>query len=326
MKWLAEAPSNIALIKYMGRKDEENKIPANPSLSYTLPHLKSYVELELLENSSCESRASFWEPLILKDSQPINLSTFSQERFLKHLDRVLRAFIPDAPLPSFIVRSCNNFPLGVGLASSASSFAALTLVAARAACELTAQPEPSLEKIISLSRQGSGSSCRSFYAPWVSWENESVHVMNYPDYAHLMHQVILLETKEKSVSSSKAHQYVKTSPFYSERPERATQRFKAFTQNLEQKHWKNLYAIAWDEFQDMHQLFETAKPAFSYQNADSLIILKNLQDYWLQKGDGPLITMDAGPNIHLLYRPDQQAIQHEIQHQLLSGYSYVFSA
>lgn len=321
MKWLADAPSNIALIKYMGRKNDESKIPANASLSYTLPHLKSSVELELLSQGN-----SRWEPLIRTNAHSISLSEPAQQRFLNHLNKVLRIFFKNAPLPAFVVRSANNFPLGVGLASSASSFAALTLVAAKAASALTHQHQLPLEKIIALSREGSGSSCRSFYEGWVLWENESVQKMNYSSYDNLIHQVILLETHEKEVPSSQAHQRVKTSPFYNDRPSRATEHLNLFIQALKNENWSNLYQIAWNEFHDMHRLFETAIPAFSYHNEASRVLLKKLRDYWDKKGDGPLITMDAGPNIHLLYHSNQQDIQQDIQNQLLPGYSYVLSA
>lgn len=325
-KWLAEAPSNIALIKYMGRKSDESKIPANPSLSYTLPHLKSYVELELLPDPGAGQSSLKWEPLIGNNLTPIKLSQGGQDRFFIHLNKVLRVFFENNRIPNLILRSANNFPLGVGLASSASSFAALTKAAVLAGSELTGKETLPLEEIISLSRQGSGSSCRSFYDSWVLWEDEHVEALHYPAYAKLRHQVVLLETHEKEVSSSSAHQRVKTSPIYEERAERATQRLIAFRQALKDEKWHDLYQIAWHEFNDMHQLFETATPSFSYHNENSRKLLRELQCYWDKKGDGPLITMDAGPNIHLLYRLDQQDTQEEIQQQLLSGYHYVFSA
>ncbi len=58
MQWFAQAPANIALIKYMGKKDQESNTPDNPSLSYTLPNLLSFVELE-----SYAGKKDLWEPL-----------------------------------------------------------------------------------------------------------------------------------------------------------------------------------------------------------------------------------------------------------------------
>jgi diphosphomevalonate decarboxylase len=74
---------------------------------------------------------------------------------------------------------------------------------------------------------------------------------------------------------------------------------------LESKDWPKAYRITWREFQDMHALFTTAQPPFSYMSARSEEVLQNVQKFWQKEGDGPLVTMDAGPNIHLLYRPDQ---------------------
>jgi len=46
MQWFAQAPANIALIKYMGKKDPQKNLPGNPSLSYSLDNLLSNVMLE----------------------------------------------------------------------------------------------------------------------------------------------------------------------------------------------------------------------------------------------------------------------------------------
>lgn len=90
------------------------------------------------------------------------LSSQAQERFLQHLARIKAYFNYSG---SFVVRSSNNFPTSSGLASSASSFAALTKCAALALSELTSQPLPAIEEQARLSMLGSGSSCRSFSLP-----------------------------------------------------------------------------------------------------------------------------------------------------------------
>lgn len=313
--WYATAPSNIALIKYMGRKDDVAKIPDNASLSYTLPDLKSFVELERLPNNSL----SYWEPLLSESCPTLTLSEAAQQRFLAHL-RFIQEDLGDHD-SAFLVRSGNNFPQATGLASSASSFAALTLAAVQAICDITKQPVPSLSKIADLSRRGSGSSCRSLYAPWALWNNETVEVFEAaPLYQQLIHDTIIISAEEKAVSSSKAHQNVKTSPLYIGRPERAQNRLKHFTTALQianTENWQILYQIAWEEFQDMHRLFETAIPAFSYRTEATHQALNALEQFWQKNGDGPIVTMDAGPNIHLLYRPDQKTMQEKIHQEMM---------
>lgn len=296
MQWFAQAPSNIALIKYMGKKDLENNIPSNPSLSYTLDHLTSNVLLE-----SHVGKKDYWEPLEIPGSTPIHLSLNAQERYLTHLAWLKKQF---GYRGAFIVRSSNNFPHSSGLASSASSFAALTKGAAIALAELTQTPLPSVETQAQWSRRASGSSCRSFFSPWCLWHETEVQALTLP-YQNLHHEVIIISHEEKKVLSSEAHKRIQSSPEFAERPLRAQKNLTELQIALEAKDWQKAYQITWREFQDMHQLFATSQPPFSYMSQRSQEILTHLQQQWETEGDGPLVTMDAGPNIHLLYRPDQ---------------------
>ena len=310
MQWFAQAPANIALIKYMGKSNPENNIPDNPSLSYTLNKLQSSVMLE-----SQSGKKDLWEPLFIPGAQPFNLKVAAQERFLKHLAFLKSQFQYNG---GFIVRSSNNFPHSSGLASSASSFAALTKCAVQALSELTQKPLPSIEEQARFSRLGSGSSCRSFFSPWALWDGEQVGAIKLP-YTELVHHVILISHNEKEVASPEAHLRVKTSPLYATRSQRARENLKSLLHALENKDWKSAFTITWREFHDMHTLFATSQPAFNYITAESKELLNALQDFWHHHGDGPLVTMDAGPNIHLLYRKDQFDLAEQFRNDHLIG-------
>ena len=310
MQWFAQAPSNIALIKYMGKKDTESNLPDNASLSYTLNNLLSSVEIE-----TQPGKKDFWEPLQIPGGEPFSLSAAAQQRFLRHLNYLKDEFNYTG---AFIVRSSNNFPQGSGLASSASSFAALTMCAARAMSELTDTPMPSILTQAQLSRVGSGSSCRSFFSPWALWHDDMVEAIELP-YTKLLHQVILISHEEKRILSSDAHQRVKSSPDYATRHIRATENLSALLQAFQNKNWYGAYEICWQEFQDMHHLFMSSTPAFTYITAETKDILKKLQEVWRHENDGPIVTMDAGPNIHLLYRPDQADMAQQFKRDHLIG-------
>ena len=103
-RWRGDAPSNIALIKYMGKTDTVGNRPTNASLSYTLEHLRTHLELELLSMTDGEDR---WEPLIGDGLTEIQLSNKGRERFLKHLARMKEQWKFSG---SFLVRSANDFP------------------------------------------------------------------------------------------------------------------------------------------------------------------------------------------------------------------------
>ena len=75
---------------------------------------------------------------------------------------------------------------------------------------------------------------------------------------------------------------------------------------------------------DLHSLFETTRPPFRYKKTSSQKVLDCINEYWKSKNDGPLITMDAGANVHLLYRPDQDKHREKIT-SLLSDYAILSS-
>jgi diphosphomevalonate decarboxylase len=302
MNWVeASAPSNIALIKYMGKVETKLNRPTNSSLSYSLEKLRTFVRLRQSE-SLTEDR---WAPFERSDLLKIQLSEKGRAKFLTHFEVLKKEF----KLKGFFeIESANNFPADCGLASSASSFAALTLAvhdwAVKNAPGVMVPYRP--KELSKLSQRGSGSSCRSFFTPWALWHQEGAEAMQFP-YQGLKHQVILCDQNVKEVSSSEAHIRVTTSDLFKGRPERAEERLKHLVQALREQQWKAAYQITWNEFWDMHMLFHTANPPFMYMNDVSFRVLKELNEYWNTKADGPLITMDAGSNVHLLFRPDQKS-------------------
>ncbi len=315
MQWFAQAPSNIALIKYMGKKDVGTNLPLNPSLSYTLNELLSSVTLE-----SHSGAHDIWEPLDLPGYKPFSLSSKAQARYLQHL-AVLKAHFNYTG--KFIVRSCNNFPQASGLASSASSFAALTICACRALSDLTQTPLLSVVEQAQWSRKGSGSSCRSFFSPWALWKDEEVGAIDLP-YPSLIHQAVVISNDEKGVSSSEAHRMIETSPFYGSRPQQAAENLKSLLRAFQAQDWESAYQICWREFQSMHALFTSCATPFEYITPRSQEVLKLVQDLWEREKDGPIVTMDAGPNIHLLYRPDQLKLSRQFtQDHLVGNYDVI---
>lgn len=306
MTFESSAPSNIALIKYMGKLSQDSNRPTNSSLSWTIESMRSFVRITEDQNLPDDQ----WKPLLRDDLVALHLSEKGQQRFLKHFKNIKKQFGIQG---NYLIESGNNFPSDCGLASSASSFAALTKVAVKAFANHHSEAADlnDLEQA-ELSRLGSGSSCRSFFGPWSLWFSEGVRPLEFP-ISQLRHQVLIIEDEIKKVSSSEAHQRVTTSPLFVGRPQRAEARLADLMvvfKHIEQEGaWKSAFEIVWDEFLDMHALFETSQQPFTYMTSKTKESLKFLRDYWDQNQDGPLVTMDAGANIHLLYRDDQKALQ-----------------
>lgn len=312
-RWTAEAPANIALIKYMGKVVSEENKPSNASLSYSLDHLISRVEI--VRSSGDQDELA---PLLSEDFETLTLSEKSKTRFLSHFQFLKEQL---GIKGHFKVFSANNFPSDCGIASSASSFAALTQAAYQLALDLSDQKAKvealSPYDLSMLSRRGSGSSCRSLFTPWALWRSDGAEKISFP-WVYLHHQVVVLEKEKKEVSSSAAHLRVLTSELFKGRPERAGRRLEKLVMALQVQNWREACELVWADFWDMHALFETSTPSFGYMTSGSLSILEVAREQWKIFGDGPMVTMDAGANVHLLYRPDQKAMALKIENQCSS--------
>jgi len=315
--WRAFAPSNIALIKYAGKKDKTN-IPINASLSYTLHHLKSVVEIEPLPHKNTED---LWEPVITPF--PLELSSLSIKRFLHFFQFLKEHFNVTG---NFRIRSGNYFPGACGVASSASSFCALTKASYQMAQDLSSlKMKYSLSELSALSRCGSGSSCRSFFSPWVLWKEDCASLLKLEPFPVLIHQLILSDQKQKPVSSSEAHQRLTTSPYFLGRTERVQKRLDRLLTSLKKAQWNDCFQIVWEEFEDLHQLYETSSLPIVYRTDKTYKILTIVKDFWKKKGSGPLVTMDAGSSVHLLYRMDQKTLSQQLAKRLSGEFQMISS-
>ena len=224
--WTSEAPSNIALIKYMGK--QSGNVPCNASLSHTLNEFVTRVSLE-----EC------WE-----DDQFVNGMEFgprATNRFLQHLKNIKMIFCYDG---FFYVKSHNNFPHSAGIASSSSSFAALTKCAVTAICEIKGMALPSCEEMSEISREASGASCRSFFSPWSLWNHKGARTIDLK-IGELNHDLALVDQSPKIVSSSEAHERVKSSRLFMGRPRRAEKRLINLIDSLNNNRWNDACQICW---------------------------------------------------------------------------------
>lgn len=300
------APSNIALIKYMGKSQVSGNKPTNGSLSFTLDGLVTRLKISAAAGPQDELRS-------LQGEHQVELSEKGKKRFLEFFAFLKSEFGIQGPC---LIESGNNFPSDCGLASSASSFAALTKGAYEYAKQQgVLRSEISLEELSRLSQKGSGSSCRSFFTPFAVWESEGARAIDVGQ-KNWRHSVLILESQKKEVSSSQAHVQVLTSLLFQGRVERAENRLRDLIVALRRDEWEKAFELCWAEFWDMHALFETSNPSFGYMNGSALNALGQIRGFWKREGDGPLVTMDAGPNVHLLFRADQAELQKNLLAEL----------
>ena len=327
LRVIAEAPSNIALVKYMGKKDASRNIPENPSLSLTLSSLKSIVELTLRDGSQGVS----WIPQLPSlpggcPGESPQLSSSGIQKVIKHVERVklrLPVLFNEWKIPlhqqrfekcQIILKTANTFPQASGIASSASSFAALTLAvgaafsSSRKVFEEVWSKEPELRRAFAqISREGSGSSCRSFEGPWVEWNEDRAQLVSDSALDQLAHFVVLIKTDPKKVSSSEAHLRIKTSPLWTGRVQRTQDRVVRLKSAIQRGRIDEVSDIAWDEAWEMHSLFHTSQKPFTYWEPGSIHGLKYFSEPSESWPSAPIVTLDAGPNLHVLVlKKDQE--------------------
>ncbi|MEZ4815870.1 MAG: diphosphomevalonate decarboxylase [Bdellovibrionota bacterium] len=291
------ASPNIAFIKYWGKKqtegDENKNLALNPSLSMTLS--KAQTTVILTESSEFEL---FIQKTIAspKDQEKIKAHIHRIETYLGH------------SLKPFHMDSFNNFPTGTGIASSASSFAALTV--AFLSWSLGKEKVKELlhsdaQSLANLARRGSGSACRSLQGPFVEWQEKKTTVIS-SDWK-LYDTIVIFSKKEKSVSSTQGHAYATLSPLFPQRLKEIPERLRLVKSAIQEKNIHTLGTLLETEAEQMHTIMRENPHPVEYQLPDTKLFLKNLKEI---SGRDIYYTLDAGPNAHVI---SERPIKDEIQ-------------
>ena len=287
MKVTAIAPSNIAFIKYWGKKKpEELNIPANSSISMNLSGLLTTTTVEFNSNFS-------------KDEVVINGKQIKGEldKVIKHLDRI--RLLAGINYRAEVV-SENNFPSSTGLSSSASGFAALTLAGAKASGLNLSEKELSI-----LSRQGSGSSCRSIpdgFAEWIDGDSNknSYAISIYPEnYWNIVDVVAVVSKDKKHISSTEGHKLAATSQFFEKRLETIDNKIKLIKKYLKEKDFTQFGELIEAEALELHAIYLTSKPSLIYLLPASLLIMHMVKK-WRRDGLPVYLTLNTGQDVHLI--------------------------
>ena len=281
------APTNIALIKYWGKRDSGLNLPVTSSLSVTLPRHGTITTLTLSDAAS--------DQLILNGKSIAETTSFYQKT--KDFINLFR-YHDEA----FIIETKNNIPTAAGLASSASGFAALTL-----ALNDIYQWHLSLSQCSLLARMGSGSACRSFWNGFVYWEKGNAsdghdsYAMPLSDsWPNLCIGLNLISSIEKPISSRDAMNLtVATSPFYSQWPALVEENLANITTAIHQKDFLKFGQLAESNAIAMHATMQTAWPPIYYSTDKTFI---EMQKVWaLRQNNIPVFfTQDAGANLKLI--------------------------
>lgn len=328
-----ESPSNIALVKYWGKK--ANQIPENPSISFTLNNCKTITTLTYTKK---EYRSNFDFEVYLDGKHNDGFKPKIQTFF----ERVL-VYLPFLKDYHFKIETSNTFPHSSGIASSASGMSALALCLMSVEKQriesnvaLNAVERPFDENYFNhkasfLARLGSGSACRSIEGDLIVWGKTDVvegssneFAIKYPykvhdNFKNYQDTILLVDKGEKQVSSTVGHNLMHNHPFAKQRFEQAHENLNKLKQILESGNLNDFVLLLESEALTLHAMMMTSNPYFILMKPNTLKIINKIWEYRKRTNLPIGFTLDAGANVHILYpKQDASSILEFIKNELVA--------
>ena len=306
------APSNIALVKYWGKKNKQ--IPANPSISFTLNNCKTITKLSFIKKNSSITIGATIEKFsfdLLFEGKPKEDFKPKIQKFFERIEK----YCPYLIDYHFIIDTENTFPHSSGIASSASGMAALSMNIM--SLEKALNPEMNEDffnqKASFLARLGSGSACRSVKGNVVVWgkHDEIVNSSDlfgvtfpsniHPNFNNYQDTILLVDKGEKQVSSTVGHDLMHNHPFAEQRFAQAHQNLSSIKTVLETGNLDEFIKIVESEALTLHAMMMTSLPYFILMKPNTLEIINKIWKFRNETTIPVCFTLDAGANVHVLY-------------------------
>jgi diphosphomevalonate decarboxylase len=308
-----KAPSNIALVKYWGKKDFQ--LPMNPSISISLNSSTTTTKMEITKNKTNNRLIDFY-------FEELKNTLFS-EKIEKHIKRLDKEF-PLLKDYDFKIHSCNTFPHSSGIASSASSMASLNLCLTSFLLDKKLIKKDDFYLTASrLSRMGSGSASRSLFPSFAEWGLSSEEYASpvkdiHNNFTNICDAILIVSSEVKLVSSRVGHELMIEHPYNTERYSNARNRIDKLLKVLNNGDWDQFIEIVEAEALELHAMMMCSSPSYILMQPNSLKIIDLIRSYREKTHIKLCFTLDAGPNIHLLYpESDKQEVHLFIKEEVL---------
>jgi diphosphomevalonate decarboxylase len=298
-------PSNIAIVKYWGKYG--NQLPRNASFSFTLTnaHTETYIDYSKQSNGKVSVDFLFEGKENLAFAAKI-------KSYLKNIAE----FVPFIKDFHFKIESKNSFPHSSGIASSASAMGALSLCICSIEADIfgISHDQALRQKASYLARLGSGSASRSLIPYFSTWGKHpeidkssdlyATQTKNLNAVFKSFHDdILIVSAKEKSVSSTAGHNLMNDNIYAAQRYIQANKRVKELVQVMKTDNVDKFGKIAEDEAMTLHALMMCSDPSYILMEPGTLQMINEIRSFRKRTGTPIYFTLDAGPNIHLLY-PD----------------------
>lgn len=306
----SKSPSNIAFVKYWGKYGRQ--LPMNPSISMTLKHCYTNCDIEFTYNPD-QKKSKIIKKFLFEDKETIKFET----RFEKYLQSIVDIF-PEIENLELSIQTSNTFPHSAGIASSASAMSALCLCLEEIRRQISGSESVDILFASKLSRLASGSACRSLFSSFAIWgksEFDSVddYAIGYDDvhenFKNLCDSVLIISADEKSVSSSAGHSLMDNHIYREARMKQANVNFKLILEALNKGDFETFGSILESEALSLHAMMMSSIPSYILLEPNSILAIEKIKEFRDETKLPLYFTIDAGPNIHLIY-PD--SIKHKV--------------
>lgn len=316
-KWVllvtAQTPTNIAVIKYWGKRDESLILPINDSISVTLD------PAHLCTTTTVSVSPSFDQDRMWLNGKEISLSGGRFQRCLKEI-RARASDVEDEKKGIKITKkdwenlhlhisSYNNFPTAAGLASSAAGFACLVFSLAK-----LMNVKEDLGQLSAIARQGSGSACRSLYGGFVKWimgknddgsDSIAVQLADEKHWDELVIVIAVVSSRQKETSSTSGmRETVETSMLIKHRAKEVVpKRIVEMEEAIKNRDFPSFAHLACADSNQFHAVCMDTSPPIFYMNDTSHRIIGCVEK-WNRSEESPQVayTFDAGPNAVMIAR------------------------
>jgi len=300
-----QTPSNIALVKYWGKRNPQ--IPKNASISFTLNNCHTITTIDFVkqQKSDIANFDLFFEGKEKEEFKPKIAEFFHR----------IQTYCPYIFDYKMIINSENSFPHSSGIASSASGLSAISMCLMSLEQEIT--PNLSSEfinkKASFLARLGSGSASRSIEGPLVVWGkhpdiegSSDLFGVQFPNKVHPVFRnyqdvILLVDKGEKQVSSTIGHNLMQNHPYAENRFKQANENLGKMATILQNGDIEGFINLVESEALTLHAMMLTSNPYFILMKPNTLEIINRIWEYRQEKNSNICFTLDAGANVHVLF-------------------------
>ncbi|MED6133433.1 Diphosphomevalonate decarboxylase 2 [Stylosanthes scabra] len=309
----AQTPTNIAVIKYWGKRDETLILPVNDSISVTLD------PSHLCTTTTVAVSPSFQQDRMWLNGKEIALSGGRFQSCLREIrkracdvedkKKGIKITKEDWGKLHLHIASYNNFPTAAGLASSAAGFACFAYALGNL---MNVKEDES--QLSAIARQGSGSACRSLFGGFVKWimgkeedgsDSLAVQLADEKHWDDLVIVIAVVSSRQKETSSTSGmRESVETSLLLHHRAKRILQMEEA----IKNRDFASFSRLTCTDSNQFHAVCLDTCPPIFYMNDTSHRIISIIEK-WNRSEKSPQVayTFDAGPNAVLIARNRQTA-------------------